>query len=63
MSDQPEIAKEFDLFLSHSGTDKEWVKTLAERLEQEGIDDSPDARRIKVFLDESRVTVARSRSA
>ena len=51
MSDQPEIAKEFDLFLSHSGTDKEWVKTLAERLEQEGIDDSPDARRIKVFLD------------
>jgi hypothetical protein len=48
--DQPE--EEHDVFLSHTGIDKDWVRTLGERLEQEGIEDRPDARRIKVFFDE-----------
>ena len=47
-----EIQKEHDVFLSHTGIDKAWVRTLGERLEQEGIEDRSDSRRIKVFFDE-----------
>ena len=45
-------AKEHDIFLSHTGVDKDWVRTVGERLEQEGIEDSDGSRRIKVFFDE-----------
>ena len=43
---------EHDLFLSHTGADKDWVRNLGERLEREGIEDQHDSRRIKVFFDE-----------
>jgi len=45
-----ESGKEHDVFLSHTGVDKEWVRTLGERLEQEGIDEQKGSRRIKVSL-------------
>jgi hypothetical protein len=44
--------KEHDLFLSHTGVDKDWVRTLGARLEQEGIEDRNESRRVKVFFDE-----------
>jgi hypothetical protein len=47
-----DLEKEHDVFLSHTGVDKEWVRTLGERMEQEGIEDRADSRRIKVFFDE-----------
>ncbi len=52
MSSPAESAKEHDIFLSHTGVDKDWVRTLGERLEREGIEDRDDSRRIKVFFDE-----------
>ena len=39
---------EFDLFLSHATPDKEWVLTLAERLEALGL---------RVFLDSQQIAV------
>jgi len=47
-----ESGKEHDVFLSYTGVDKEWVRALGERLEQEGIDEQKGSRRIKVFFDE-----------
>jgi hypothetical protein len=41
----------WDVFISHTGVDKEWVKELATRLEAEPLEDSPTSRTIKVFLD------------
>ena len=38
--------------MSHTGIDKDWVRTLGERLEREGIEDRDESRRIKVFFDE-----------
>lgn len=52
MSSPTEPAKEHDVFLSHTRVDKDWVRTLGERLEQEGIEDRKDSRRIRVFFDE-----------
>jgi TIR domain len=52
VSSAPLIEKEHDIFLSHTGSDKDWVRTLGDRLEQEGIEDRLDSRRIKVFFDE-----------
>jgi len=52
MTSPPQSEKEHDVFLSHTGTDKDWVRTLGERLEREGIEDRDDSRRIKVFFDE-----------
>ena len=52
MSACQEIEFGHDLFLSHTGLDKDWVRALGERLEQEGIEDRDDSRRIKVFFDE-----------
>jgi len=46
------VEKEHDVFLSHTAVDKDWVRTLGERLEQEGIEDRADSRRINVFFDE-----------
>lgn len=46
------VAKEHDLFLSHTGIDKDWVRNLGERLEREGVEDRDDSRRINVFFDE-----------
>lgn len=46
------VEKEHDVFLSHTAVDKDWVRTLGERLEQEGIEDRTDSRRINVFFDE-----------
>lgn len=40
------------MFLSHTAVDKDWVRTLGERLEREGIEDRGDSRRVKVFFDE-----------
>ena len=40
--------EEFDLFLSHATPDKEWVLTLAERLE---------ARGLRVFVDSREIAV------
>src|SRR5947208_844136 len=51
-SSPAEPVKEHDVFLSHTGVDKDWVRTLGERLEQEGIEDSKESRRIRVFFDE-----------
>lgn len=47
-----EDSKEHDVFLSHTGADKNWVRALGERIEQEGIEDRSGSRRIKVFFDE-----------
>ncbi len=40
--------EEFDLFLSHATPDKEWVLTLAERLEAYGLRVFVDSREIAV---------------
>lgn len=47
---QPE--SEYDVFLCHSGADKDWVRELGAQLESETIDGSPDARKLRVFFDE-----------
>lgn len=52
MSSPADAEKEHDIFLSHTGVDKDWVRVLGERLEQEGIEDQKESRRIKVFFDE-----------
>jgi hypothetical protein len=48
----PQPEKEHDVFLSHTAIDKDWVRTLGERLEREGIEDQAESRRVKVFFDE-----------
>jgi hypothetical protein len=48
----PQPEKKHDVFLSHTGIDKDWVRTLGERLEREGIEDRDESRCIKVFFDE-----------
>ena len=53
-------AEEYDLFLSHTGTDKDWVRTLGERLEREGIEDRDDSRLIKVFSMNGILTTAQT---
>ena len=40
--------QEFDLFLSHASPDKEWVLTLADRLEKLGL---------RVFVDKREIAV------
>lgn len=52
MSSPAKAEKEHDVFLSHASVDKDWVRVLGERLEQEGIEDQKESRRIKVFFDE-----------
>lgn len=41
-----------DLFLCHNGADKEWVRRLAEQIESETFEGTPDGRRLRVFFDE-----------
>lgn len=52
MISPPANQNENDIFLSHTGVDKDWVRNLGERLEREGVEDHHDSRRIKVFFDE-----------
>lgn len=40
-----------DLFLCHNGADKEWVEKLAEQVESETFDGTPDGRRLRVWFD------------
>jgi len=49
--------KEWDIFLSHNDADKAWVKDLAAQLEAEPLENKPDSRRIRVFLDEWDIQV------
>lgn len=42
---------EYDIFLSHNGSDKEWVERLGEQIESETIDGLPDSRKLRVFFD------------
>jgi hypothetical protein len=41
----------WDIFLSHTSSDKQWVTDLATQLEAEPLEDTPQSRKIKVFLD------------
>jgi len=41
-----------DAFLCHNRADKQWVRRLGERLEQQTIDGLPTSRRLSVFFDE-----------
>jgi hypothetical protein len=47
-SPQPELK---DAYLCYNSADRDWVKCLAEQLESETIDGSPNTRRLSVFLD------------
>src|SRR6185503_16249844 len=41
----------WDIFLSHNSADKKWVEGLAAQLEAEPLEDKPDSKTIRVFLD------------
>ncbi len=41
----------WDVFLSHNSADSEWVTELAAQLESEPLEDKPDSKKIKAFLD------------
>jgi hypothetical protein len=46
-----------DAFLCHNKTDKDWVRTLAERVETETLDEEGKQRKLKVFFDEWDIDV------
>lgn len=46
-----------DVFLCHNRADKDWVRRLAEQIESETFDGSPNGRPLRVFFDEWDINV------
>jgi hypothetical protein len=49
-----------DVFLCHSGADKNWVRGLAEQIESETFDGTATGRKLKVFFDEWDIDVGQN---
>lgn len=47
----PQPQSIIDLFLCHNGADKEWVEKLAEQIESETFEGTPNGRALRVFFD------------